>query len=373
MGVFTTEARLMLGKREATAGVAETLASTDGDVRVRSVELSDLTIEFDDESSKYLTGDHTHDEAIAGVARGTIDFGIKIASGEFIYPTISTPAPSINKLPYAKYLESAGLTLNEVEPTDYATEDGYFEFVPEKEADEQTSTIALIDFETGSTGDAIEYKLAGCVGTFKLDVESTGKPFMGSFSMKGKVSGVNHIDNAALPSFDDDKALSTIADPMLNTIVRITRVNTYGTPMAGEVAYNMCLNTFGLDTGSTIAEIMCQSDNYGIKNSVITKRDPRITCSPLLTALEDFNFWTAMSDMHTYKLEILAYKDAAKTKLAISLTAPRCQLTQAPGSDDNGFRRLGMSFRPMRNLQGLTSKDKQHDYVLRIYGVNTVI
>lgn len=369
---FNTESRLLLGKREATAGTAETLTSADGDVRVRTVELSNLTVEYDDESSKYLTGDHTRDEAIAGIARGSIDFGIKMAVGEFIYATSGSANPTTAKLPYKKYMESAGFTVSTVNPTNYSTEDGYWLFNPEKEADELTSTIALYDIETGATGKGIEYKLAGCVGTFNLGVESTGKPFMGQFSMQGKVSDVSEVAHASLPAFSDDNALSTLADPMLNTIVRITETEQDGSAKVGAVAYNMCLNSFGVDGGITVAEIQCQSDAYGIKNNVITMRDPRITMSPMLTTISEFNFWSAMNDMKVYKVEILAYKDAAKTKPAIQITAPRCQLLTANGSDDNGFRRQEYTFRPMRNLQGATALDKQHDYQIKIYGVNTL-
>lgn len=372
MATFNTESRLLLGKREAVAGVAETLTSSDGDVRVRTVELSTLQVEFDDESSKYLTGDHTHDEAIAGIARGTIDFSIKMAMGEMVFAT-SGATTSTPKLPYKKYLESAGLTVSASPSTDYAVEDGYWLLSPEKEADELTSTIALYDIETGSTGKGIEYKLAGCMGTFQLNVEGTGKPFMGQFSMQGKVSDVANVAHANLPTFDDDACLSTIADPMLNTIVRITEVNQDGSAKVGATPYSMCLNKFGLDGGITVAEIQCQSDQYGIKNNVITTRDPRITCSPMLVSITDFDFWSAMDDMKTYKLEILAYRDPAKTKLGLSVIAPRCQLIQANGADDNGFRRQDMTFRPLRNLQGANALEKQHDYQIKIYGVNTLV
>jgi len=373
MGIFNTESRLLLGKREATAGTAETLASSDGDVRVRSVELSTLQVEFDDESSKYLTGDHTGDESIAGVARGVIDFTIKMAMGEMTFAT-SGATTSTPKLPYSKYLESAGFTVSAVPATSYGSNTGYWELYPEKEADELTSTIALYDIETGATGVGIEYKLAGCVGgSFKLGVESTGKPFMGSFSMQGKVSDVANVAHANIPTFDDDAVLSTLADPMLNTIVRITEVNQDGSTKVGSTAYNMCLSSFEIDSGLTTAEIMCQSDAYGIKNNVITKRSPRISCSPQLSSLNDFNFWTSMTGMKVYKFEVIAYKDVAKTIPVLSVIAPRCQLIQANGSDDNGFRRLDAIFKPMRNLQGATARDKQHDYKIRIYGVNTLL
>jgi len=369
MGIFNTESRLLLGKREVTPGIAVALASEDGDVRVRSVELSDLQVEFDDESSKYLTGDHTGDESIAGVARGTIDFSIKMAVGEMVFADAldTTPTP---KLPYDKYLESAGFTVEVTPADDYAVADGYWELLPEKEADELTSSIALYDIETGATGEGIEYKLAGCVGTFKLGVESTGKPFMGNFSMMGKVSAVQKVLHAALPSFNDDDCLSTLADPMLNTVVRITETNQDGSDKVGATPYNMCLASFEVDSGLTIAEIMCQSDAYGIKNKVITKRSPRISCAPQLASLTDWDFWTAMTKMKVYKLEVIAYRDAAKTIPVLSVEAPRCQLLQSNGGDDNGFRKQDVIFKPMRNLQGATARDKQHDYKIRIYSVN---
>lgn len=371
MGTFNSESRLLLGKRESVAGVAETLASSDGDVRVRTVELSTLEVEFDDLSSKYLTGDHTHDEAIAGIARGTIDFSIKMAMGEMTFAT-SGAVTSTPKLPYKKYLESAGLSVSAVPSTSYGSDAGYWLLTPEKEADELTSTIALYDIETGSNNKGIEYKLAGCVGSFQLNVDGTGKPFMGQFSMQGKVSDVSSVAHGNLPTFDDDNVLSTIADPMLNTIIRITKVNNDGSAILGETPYSMCVNKFGIDGGITVAEIQCQSDQYGIDHNVITARDPRITLSPMLVSIDDFDFFSAMDDINIYKLEVLAYRDAAKTKLALTVTAPRCQLVTATGSDDNGFRRQDFTFRPLRNLQGANATQKQWDYSIKIYGVDTL-
>ena len=475
-GIFNTEQRLLRGHRETIPGEVEVLADSDGDVRVRSVELSTLEVEYDDTSSKYLTGDHTHDEAIAGVARATIDSSIKFAPGEFIFNPAGTPAtegivseytvtdagsdsnlsagtyalvettnfttdslagtgleleiiiPGIigeteltitaggqdylvgdvititvigvdtidtpmvlevsaitdtggtlveGRLPYMKYLEAAGLVVTESEPTDENTEDGYWQLVPAIAGDSQTITTALYDIETGTGNVGIEYKIAGAMSTLTIDSESAGKPFMANFSMQGKVSDVSQVENVDIPTFDDDNALSTLADKMLNTFITITEINQDGSD-AGNTPVSFCVNKFGLDTGSTIAEIMCQADAYGIKHYTITQRDPRVTIDPLLVKLTDFNFWSALNSEKVYKLEIISYEDATKTKVFLSIEVPIAQIVEASGSDDNGFRRNALTLRPLRNKQApLTGATgvvtRENDYIIKIGSVNTTV
>ena len=68
-----------MGKREAVAGVAETLVSADFDVRARAVEFSP-DIQGGDEDSKYTTGDYGEDIAISGIQGASTTTETKMAS-----------------------------------------------------------------------------------------------------------------------------------------------------------------------------------------------------------------------------------------------------------------------------------------------------
>lgn len=373
MGIFNTQARLLLGKREGVAGVAEPLTSADGDVRVRNVELSQFSTEYDDESSKYLTGDHTRDEAIAGVARGAIDFGIKFAPGRATLHMDGGDIDSVEmKLPYAKYLEAAGLARTDVIPE---TVDGVGKFIfrPQVSADSQTMTVALYDKETGSNGVGIEYSLAGAMSTLQISSEGAGKPYICNFSLSGKVNDCKEVAHGDFPVFVDENALSTLADKMLNTHIRITPVNQDGSAITGAKTQEFCVNQFTLDTGCNVAEIMCQQDNFGILHNTITTRDPRITINPLLEKLSDFNFWKAANSESVYKFELVSYANSDKDREFLKIVAPRVQLINPNGEDDNGFRRMGYTLRPLRNLQGALGVEREWDYEIHIGADNVVV
>ena len=183
---------------------------------------------------------------------------------------------------------------------------------------------------------------------------------------------VIEVDPADIVEFDDDNSTMTVSDPFLNTIFRITEVNKNGTPKEGAVPINMCINSFSLDQQNNIAEATCQSDPYGIKHMVRTLTNPLIKVDPYLTSLEEFDFWGALNKEKAFKLEMISYRDAAKTKLNVRVTAPICQLISAPGKDDNGFRRLEAGFRPLRNFQAANATEKQLDHKIEIFGVNVL-
>lgn len=366
MAIFNSESRLVGTKKEAVAGTPETLTDADYNIRVRDVELGTLEVEYSD-SSKYLDGTHTHSTVTPGLARAGITQTVNFAQGEFIASGTAGSPTWTSKIPYEKLLYSAGLKTIKNNPTDESTNDGYWEFVPEKSADCQTITETLLDISTCDNGSAsaIEYKIAGAMSTLKIESSKAGAPFMLNFETKGKVAGVT--DLTTIPVFNDANALATPSSRMLNTDIKITLMNNDGSD-AGNTSIEFCSNVFSLDTGVTIAEILCQADAYGIKQSIITNREPMIEFSPLLEKLSDWDFWGGITSEQVYKFELINYEDSAKTKKLLEIVAHRVQLIQAQGADDGGFRRLGQKFRCLKNLQGITNTDKEHDFSIKIYG-----
>jgi hypothetical protein len=154
---------------------------------------------------------------------------------------------------------------------------------------------------------------------------------------------------------------------MLNTDIEITLMGNDGEDI-GSTPIAFCSNTFSLDTGNTLAEIMCQADAFGIKQNIITSREPMIKFSPLLDTLSTWDFWGSMTSESIYKIELINYADAAKLVPQLKIEAPRAQLVSVSGSDDGGFRRLDQEFRLLRNIQGATPTAKENDFKITIFG-----
>jgi len=340
MSVFMTENRLLGGLRETVAGTTEAITSGDYDVRARNVELGSLTVEFDNESSKFATGDHTRDEAIAGVTKGEISFDIKLAPGEFDTVT------SAGSLQYDKYLEGAGLISEYV--GDGVTP-GKYVFTPGKAGDVNTCTIGLVDVESGSSPKTIEYKLGGAMSSLTIGVEGAGKPIIANLGFSGKIAGVSEL--SATPVYSDSDALSSIADKFFNYTVRVT-------DLSDDSTEEFCINSFSLESGASLNSLMCQSDASGILYDSITSRDPRITINPLLKSLTDWNFWSAINGEGVYKLEILGDQ--------IEIVVPRGQFISPSISDDGGYLRNELVMRPLRNVEGTTQASKEAVYSISI-------
>jgi len=340
MSVFITENRLLGGERELVAGTAVALSASSYDVRARNVELGSLTVEFDDESSKFATGDHTRDEAIAGITKGEISFDLKLAPGEFDL------SESTGKLSYDKYLEGAGLIKEYVGDNVSA---GKYVFTPGRTGDTNTCTIGLVDIESGSTPKTIQYLIAGAMSSLTIGTEGTGKPIMANLGFSGKISSVSEL--ASVPVYSDSDAMSSIADKFFNYTVKIT-------DLSDSTFEEFCVNSFSLDTGSTISSLNCQADNSGILYDTITSRDPKITINPLLKNLTDFDFWGAINGEKVYKLEILGDK--------IEIVVPRGQFISPSITDDNGFLRNELVLRPLRNVDGADQAEKEATYSITI-------
>jgi hypothetical protein len=70
--------------------------------------------------------------------------------------------------------------------------------------------------------------------------------------------------------------------------------------------------------------------------------------------------------------QVIITNTNSQTGAVFSVTAPRCQMITAAGSDVDGFRRNELTFRPLRNTQGATDAEKENDYTIVIGGVNVI-
>ena len=138
--------------------------------------LDDFADRFDEDDSKYATGDHTHDENIAGKETMAIGFYCKAVQGEL---TGDTPT-YVGDFPLSKYIQSAGhkVAFDQVA--------GTWTFTPSKEYDVVTITESVIDRDAVS-GDGIEYRLAGGMSEMTLDAEGVRRPFKFNFTIRGQL------------------------------------------------------------------------------------------------------------------------------------------------------------------------------------------
>lgn len=353
MGIFNGENRLFVAKTEATPGTAENFAAGDYNVRVRNLALGALTVEMDNEASKFATGDHTMDEAIPGVKKGEISFDVKLAPGIWSYTGIEH-----TRMPVDKLLKASGLNSTYVYGATGAP--GSYEYTPTRSADANTITAAIVDIETGLAPKGIEYKIAGAMGTLSIGCEGTGKPFMANFKFSGKIDGVTEL--VSIPEYSDDDGIGTLADKFLDTTVQITPLDVNGNEDGAPIEF--CTNSFALELGSEISSINCQADESGILHDSITARKPMLKINPLLTSLTTWDFWSNLNNVTLYKVEIL--------NDVVSLEVPRAQLMTQTVGDDGGRFRNELNFRPLRNILGATQAEKEAVFTLSISEIEKV-
>jgi len=351
MGIFNGENRLFVAKKEGTPGTAETFSAADYNIRVRNLALGALTVEMDNENSKFATGDHTQDEAIPGIKKGEISFDVKIAPGVYSY------TGAISSFPEGKLFACSGLTEAYVGATGIA---GEWKYTPTRASDATTLTAAIIDIETGSSPKAIEYKVAGAMGTLSIGCEGTGKPFMANFKFSGKVDGVTEL--VSIPEYSDTDGIGTLADKFLDTTVQITPLDVNGNEDGAAIEF--CTNSFSLELGSEISSINCQADLSGILYDSITARKPMVKINPLLTNLTTWDFFDSLNTVTLYKVEII--------NASVSLEVPRAQLMNNSIGDDSGRFRNELNFRPLRNILGATQAEKEAVFTLSISEIEKV-
>lgn len=252
---FLHPLRILVGKVEGTPGTLETLTSADFDVRVRNPEVS-VTVEMDDEASKWARGDHGEDDVVTGSQSGQITFSVRCTKASAV-----TTTPN-----WWKFANGCGaLTVA------YGTSGRSLQ--PRKSEDEKTMTLYIYDIQRGSTPAAVCYKFAGCMGNMVLAAEGVGKPWTATFTFTGKCVDVDmNIANGAILSAIT--AETTCGEKFLNNDCWI------GT-------HEEKISQFSLDVGNEIQPIIDQSDATGYLYHGITSRKPRLSFNPLLTSGHD--------------------------------------------------------------------------------------
>jgi hypothetical protein len=294
----------------------ETPAASDFNTRIMNPEISPI-IEWDDEASKFASGNHGEDEAVSGAQSATINFSIRLGIGT----TIAT-APK-----FTKFMNGCGLK----ETVHGATG---VSFEPVKEYDNKTLTIWVYDIVTGgATPAGIIYKFAGCMGNVTVGCEGIGKPWIGSFSFTGKCVDIVDIAGASIPqgmAFD-----TAHPEKFLNASVTIHSVTNQ-------------LTKFQLDAGNEISPLISQAEMTGYSYYQITNRQPRFSCDPIMSSVATEDVWGRMISGLT-GLDTTYVGPISLTSNNFSLVAPKTQKVQANVSSREGIVSWDNNYRCLAN------------------------
>jgi len=320
---YSTNLRVLIGKLESTPGSAETVTAADFDVRVRNPELS-ITVEQDDEASKWARGDHGEDESITGAQYATVTFMIKAATA-----TSVTAEPKWWKFAKACGLNSAAWAAS-----------GYG-LTPRMSKDEQTITLYYYNVQRGANKNGILTVLAGCMGNMVLSAESIGKPWIATFTFTGKIvsSGTDIISAIPNPYGLD----ASCADRFLMDTVYIE-----GLPQK--------VSAFSLDLGNEISPVYDQSDTSGISHYGIISRKPRLSLNPLMKQCASFTgvvgdnayarlFAGATGCPTTFAMHIGETGQSLKYKIMV----PKAQLISSGNAAREGLEAYEQNFRLLAN------------------------
>ena len=315
------------------------------DVRVRELSIS-VDVAKDDENSKYLTGDFTGDESIIGMTTSTIDLSIKFAPGQ----VTSGASDYSHDLKYGKYLDSCGL--KEVQVFDDVVTSAAYQYgikhlyYPTIAQYEETMTIDVVERDPGAGKDGIAYESIGCYGDMSLAADTVGAPVTMSFNFMGGLEDVYEVPAVAIPNlaFDDDGVMKTVADKFLNTTFKITDLET-DVELAG-----VCVSTLTFAQGNQRTLRDCSSSESGVKAYANTGMQPRLSFSPELTSLSDWDYYKALTEERFYKIEITSKYKSADGDEALQIFIPKAQLINSNITDDENFRRNELEWRPLRNV-----------------------
>lgn len=314
---FSSNLRILVGKLESVAGTMETLTAGDFDVRVRSPELT-ITVEVDDEASKWANGNHGEDQTITGAQTAQVTFSVKAATASAV-----TAEPK-----WWKFAKGCGLASAAWASAGYG-------LTPKKANDEVTMTLWVYDIQRGGTGDAVCTKIAGAMGNMVLNAEGVGKPWVATFTFTGKVNSVVDVLAASVPAAGLLDA--TCADRLLMDSVYVNAVA-------------QKISTFSLDLGNEIQPVYDQSDASGISHYGIVSRKPRLSINPLMVSLATDNVYSrlhagATGCPSTYAMHI--GDTGANTKYAIMV--PKGQMLTAGVAAREGLQAWEQNYKLLGN------------------------
>jgi hypothetical protein len=391
-----------------TPGVEMAIQNSDFNCRFKT--LTDAPkVDFDDEASRFATGDEGRDLSIAGARSGEITFTQKLAWAGNTY-TSPVWSKIMRSMGHVKRIHKAYQVGGPVNPTSYATlllliagnmykagdkfhsadgsdttdnalaaikgsaievgdsfictgDDGIpnhyatgatfltpvgIEFLPMPEANEVTATIWIINPENGASPSNTVYRYRGAHGG------------NGSSLAVGKIGDVYMLTakyNAAFVStmeipFSNVRVLTSpetnIPEVMLNNTVSVP-----ATVNGANMTKNVEISQFSLDFGGVVNPFIDQSTSTGNAYFATQDRDPRLTVNPYMVRKNLDDIDNTVSNMKAGMVKI----QSAPTNPHVTVELPNAQLLSPAYASREGYINTNRTYRALRNDTGAGAID----------------
>ena len=321
-----------------TPGQEMALQSADFNCRFKT--LTDAPkVEFDDESSRFATGDEGRDVAIAGARSAEINFTEKFAWGG-----------AVSTVPvWAKLMRSMGHLVRKWTTTG-------IEILPHTNANEITSTIWVISQENGMAPTSTIYRYAGCHGGNGCSISAgkIGDPYMLTGKYSGAYIGTTEISAANARVLTSPE--TSIPEILLNNTLTVpARV------IGSTTTKNIEISQFSLDFGGVVNPFIDQSTSTGYAYYVTSDRDPKFTCNPYHTrkTSDDVDYIVTNQTAGEITLK------SAPTSPHITIYIPNAQLLSPAIASREGYVNTNRTYKCNRNnLTGTAVDSSIPDYAM---------
>jgi hypothetical protein len=388
-------------------GVEMAIQSDDFNARFKT--LTDAPkIDFDDESSKFATGDEGKDLSIAGARSSEINFTEKLAwagdadsipvwdkllksmghlrkAHEKGFAIIPSNFASLNSLISGSALSSgdtfytedgsdtadaalAGLKTHPLVAGDsflvgaygttyVASEISGLEYLPIPYANELTATIWVITPENGMSPSSTVYRYIGAHGGngSSISVGKVGDPYMLTGKYMAAYIGTMEISQA------HNRVLTSsptqVPEVMLSNLVTVPAYNQAGSKTVE-------ISQFNLDMGGVVNPFIDQSTGTGYAFYVTSDRDPKLTMNPyhVRKNLDDIDY--IVTNMTTGPVII----QSAISNPHITIEIFRGQLLQPALGSREGYMSTDRTYRALRNNLG-NGASEQYAPDITMYGI----
>ena len=318
-------------------GVEMAIQSADFNCRFKTLTDSPK-IDFDDEASRFATGDEGRDFSIAGARSAEITFTEKLAWGG-----------AANTMPvWAKIMRTMGHL-----PKKYTTTG--IEFLPHTWANEITATIWVISPENGAAPSTTVYRYCGAHGGngSSIGAGKIGDPYMLTGKYNAAFIGTTELTVAQTRALTSPE--TSMPEVLLSNLVTVpARVN--GSTTSKEIE----ISQFTLDFGAVVNPFIDQASTTGYAYYVTSDRDPRFNCNPYYVrkSLDDVDYVVSNQVSGTVTVK------SALTSPHITIEVPNAQLLSPALAAREGYINTNRVYRPLRNNLGTTTDSAIPDQTL---------
>lgn len=385
VNAYTTAANV----RIMTPGVEVVPTSDDFDCRFKT--LSDAPKwEFDDEASRYASGDEGRTKSYSGVTTGEISFTQQMGW-----------AGAVTSIPkYAKIMEICGHIVKPYTTTGIG-------FLPSNYANNITGTIWVLTNDNSSSPKTLIYRYSGCHGGngCSIGASKVGDVYLMTMKINGKFVGTTDVQNSALDfreltapdcAVPEKMLKNTLTVPMVRGILAtgtfasaaalisglglttgklfyasVDGYDTTDTALAeakdsavecGDVfivassstvsfygnSGKLQISQWNLDFGGVVNAVYDQADESGISHYCTTDRDSKLTINPYMLTKEEDDIDFLVKNSINGEVKIVSTH--------MTLDIPRGQCMSPAIANREGLQNTNRTYRCLRNDIGCGKK-----------------